>query len=199
MSTLSGAHPTLVQVALNTDGAWIRNVLLAVAGSLALWISAKVQIPFYPVPITMQTLLVLVIGMAFGWKLGGATVALYLAEGAVGLPVFAGTPEKGLGLAYMFGPTGGYLLGMLLAAIVVGWLATRGWGRNIATTFAAMFIGMAIIYAIGLMWLGSVLGWDKPILAWGLTPFLLGDLVKVGLAMIALPAVWKLVGPKSSK
>ena len=113
--TTTTTHPALVDALWTKNNTLLRNVLLAVAGSIALWISAKIQIPFYPVPVSMQTLVVLLIGMAFGWKLGGATVALYLMEGLAGLPVFAGTPEKGIGLAYMVGPTGGYLLGFLIA------------------------------------------------------------------------------------
>lgn len=174
-------------------GPWLRNGTLAVLGSLLLWASAKIQIPFYPVPMTMQTFAVLALGMAYGWRLGGATLLLYLAEGAVGLPVFAGTPEKGLGPAYMLGPTGGYLLGFLLAAAACGWLAERGWDRHVAKTAAAMLIGNAIIYVPGLLWLGGLLGWDKPILEWGLTPFLLGDVTKLALAAALLPAVWKLI------
>lgn len=193
MSAHVSAHPTLVQVLLN-DQSLVKNALLAIAGSLALWASAKIQIPFPYVPMTMQTLVVLLIGMSFGWKLGGATILLYLAEGAMGLPVFAGTPEKGLGIAYMIGSSGGYLMGFLVAAVAVGWLAAKGWGKHIWSTAAAMVIGNVIIYAFGIFWLGSVVGWDKPVLQWGLTPFLLGDLVKIIIAMIALPAVWRLVG-----
>ena len=178
---------------LERVGPWLRNLTLAVLGSLLLWASAKIQIPFYPVPMTMQTFVVLSLGMAYGWRLGGATLLLYLAEGAAGLPVFASTPEKGLGLAYMFGPTGGYLLGFLMAAAACGWLAERGWDRQVVKTAAAMLIGNAIIYLPGLLWLGGLLGWDKPILEWGLTPFLLGDLTKLALAAALLPAVWKLV------
>ena len=143
---------------------------------------------------TMQTFMVLVIGMAFGWRLGAATVLAYLVAGAAGLPVFAGTPEKGLGLVYMTGPTGGYLLGFLLAAIATGFLAERGWDRRAATTFLAMLVGNIIIYAPGLAWLGVVVGWDKPVPEWGLTPFLLGDLAKIALAMLVMPAAWKLLG-----
>ena len=149
--------------------------------------------PFYPVPQTMQTLVVLMLGMAYGWRLGAATVLLYLAEGAAGLPVFAGTPEKGIGLAYMAGPTGGYLLGFVLAAGLTGWLAERGWDRNAATTALAMLLGNLAIYAPGLFWLGSLLGWDKPILAWGLSPFVLGELAKLALASLAMPLAWRLV------
>jgi len=138
MTALVQNQPTLVETLWQGDNALARNIVLAVVGSLALWASAKIQVPFFPVPITMQTFVVLVIGMTFGWRLGGATFALYLAEGAIGLPVFAGTPEKGIGMAYMIGPTGGYLLGMLLATMCVGWLAQRGWDRRILTTAAAM-------------------------------------------------------------
>ncbi|MDA1237719.1 MAG: biotin transporter BioY, partial [Proteobacteria bacterium] len=171
-------HPTLINVLSGKENSLILNVLLAVAGSMALWVSAKIQIPFYPVPVSMQTLVVLMIGMAFGWKLGGATVALYLAEGLAGLPVFAGTPEKGIGFAYMVGPTGGYLFGFIIAATVVGWLAERGFDRNIILTAVAMLVGSTIIYIPGVLWLGSIVGWDKPVLQWGLIPFLYGDALK---------------------
>ena len=176
----------------------LRGVVLAVAGTALLTVSAKIQIPFYPVPMTLQTFVVLAIGMAYGWRLGGATLILYLAEGAAGLPVFAGTPEKGIGLAYMLGGTGGYLAGFVLAAAVCGWLAERGWDRNAARTAAAMLIGNAIIYVPGLLWLGGLYGWDKPILEWGLTPFLFGDLAKLALATAVLPLAWKWLGRPGS-
>jgi len=170
---------------------WLRYILLAFAGSMLLAISAKINIPFYPVPMTMQTFMTLCIGMAFGWRLGGATVLLYLAEGAAGLPVFAGTPEKGIGLAYMAGPTGGYLLGFFIAATVVGWLAEKGWDRNIFTTLLAMTIGTTIIFAPGVAWLGMLFGWEKPILEWGLLPFMPGAAFKIALAAAVLPLTWK--------
>ena len=171
----------------------IRAVTLAVAGSLLLTLSAKVQIPFYPVPLTMQTFVVLVLGVAYGWKLGAMTLLLYLAEGALGLPVFAGTPEKGIGIAYMTGPTGGYLLGFVVAAAACGWLGEKGWDRHPISTFAAMLIGNLIIYAFGLLWLGALLGWDKPLLQWGMVPFLFGDLLKIALAMVVLPGAWQAI------
>ena len=170
-----------------------RNVILAVTGSIALTISAKISIPFYPVPMTMQTLVVLLIGMAYGWKLGGATILLYLAEGALGLPVFSGTPEKGIGIAYMMGGTGGYLLGFVIAASVAGYLASLGWDRNPLKTILAMLTGNIVIYVMGLLWLGALFGWDKPILDWGLKPFLFGDLVKIAIAAALLPACWRWV------
>jgi biotin transport system substrate-specific component len=131
--------------------------------------------------------------MAYGWRLGAATILLYLAEGAMGLPVFAGTPEKGLGLAYMAGSTGGYLFGFILAAAASGWLAERGWDRRAIPTALAMLVGNALIYIPGLIWLGILFGWDKPILTWGLTPFLLGDVTKVALAAAVLPLTWRMI------
>jgi biotin transport system substrate-specific component len=170
---------------------WLRLGLLVLAGSILLTISAKIQVPFYPVPMTMQTFMVLALGMAYGWRLGAATVLFYLAQGAMGLPVFVGTPEKGIGLAYMAGPTGGYLLGFVMAAALAGWLAERGWDRNIVTTAIAMLLGNIVIYVPGLLWLGALFGWDKPILAWGLTPFVLGDLTKLALAAVLMPLAWR--------
>ncbi len=175
----------------------LRGVVLAVLGSLLLWASAKIHVPFYPVPMTMQTFVVLALGMAYGWRLGVATVLLYLAEGALGMPVFSGTPEKGLGLAYMAGSTGGYLFGFILAAAASGWLAERGWDRNVATTALAMLVGNVLIYIPGLIWLGILFGWDKPILTWGLTPFILGDVTKVALASAVLPLAWRIVSPRT--
>lgn len=183
--------PTLVQALWPSENAVLRNVLLAIGGSIALWISAKIQVPFYPVPMTMQTFAVLVIGMAFGWRLGAATLLLYLAEGAAGLPVFAGTPERGIGLAYMMGPTGGYLVGFLAAATIAGWLGERGWDRNVVTTLLAMALGTAVIFGFGVLWLGAVIGWDKPVLELGVTPFLLGAVFKIALAAAVLPLVWR--------
>ena len=171
MTNILSAPATLANAVWSEDktNALMRNAALAVAGSIVLWMSAKIQIPFYPVPLTMSTLAVLLIGAAYGWRLGLVTVALYLAEGAAGLPVFAGTPEKGIGLAYMLGGTGGYLVGYLPAVGAVGWLAERGFDRNFFTTAVAMLVGNVLIYAPGLLWLGILFCWDKPILEWGLT------------------------------
>lgn len=193
MSIQTIQYPTLATQLWQSHSpqhAILRTVVLAVGGSLLLTLSAKIHIPFYPVPLTMQTFVVLVIGLAYGWKLGALTILLYLAQGAVGWPVFAGTPEKGIGLAYMSGVTGGYLIGFVVAAAVCGYLAEKGWDRRLLTTFAALLLGNLVLYACGLLWLGSLLGWDKPILQWGLYPFLLGDMLKIALAMMVVPGAW---------
>lgn len=189
------ARPTLAEAAFGETFAnrMVRNVFLAVAGSILLTISAKINVPFYPVPVTMQTLAVLVIGMAFGWRLGSATVILYLAQGAMGLPVFAGTPEKGIGLAYMAGPTGGYLVGFVLAAALVGYLAERGWDRSYLMTGIAQFLGTVMLFVPGLVWLGILFGWDQPILEWGFYPFIYGAILKIALGTALMPSLWKLV------
>jgi biotin transport system substrate-specific component len=172
---------------------WLRDVIVVLLGSLLLTLSAKIAIPFYPVPQTLQTLVVLCLGFALGPRLGVLTVLVYLAQGALGLPVFARAPELGIGPAYISGPTGGYLLGFLVAAIVVGSLARHGWDRNLPTMIVGMVLGNAIIYVFGLFWLGQVIGWDKPIYELGLTPFLLGDAVKIGIAACAVPYLWRLL------
>ncbi|MFC1674005.1 biotin transporter BioY, partial [Pseudomonadota bacterium] len=157
------------------------------------------EIPFFPVPMTMQTFVVLSLGMVYGWRIAGATVLLYLAEGAAGLPVFAGTPEKGIGLAYMMGGTGGYLVGFVLGAMATGWLAEKGWDRTMLGTALAMVIGNIIIYVPGLLWLGTLYGWDKPIFEWGFTPFILSDAVKLGMAAVIMPLAWRAVGKHSHR
>lgn len=168
-----------------------RPAALAVAGTLALAISAKVQVPFYPVPLTLQTLTVLVLGAAFGTRLAAATVALYLLEGLLGLPVFAGAVA---GPAYLAGPTGGFLAGFLLAAAFVGWCAERGYDRSPWTLLAVMAAGHALIFACGFGWLATLIGPER---AWmgGVAPFALATLVKTMLAAALMPALWKLVGP----
>ncbi|MGF1474254.1 MAG: biotin transporter BioY [Geminicoccaceae bacterium] len=159
---------------------WLRHALLAGLGSLLLTLSAKTQIPFYPVPMTLQTCVVMLIGFAFGWRLGAATVLLYLAQGAAGLPVFAGTPEKGLGLAYMAGPTGGYLFGFVLAALITGKTIhlTRHWlGLALGTGLATL-----AIFVPGYLWLATLIG-IEPAWVHGVAPFMLGALVKGALAV----------------
>lgn len=192
MATRISSRTSLIDACWPADGlrgvpALARYVVLAVVGSLLLAASAKVQVPMWPVPMTMQTFAALVIGMSFGMRLGAATVALYLVEGAVGLPVFA----SGMGLAYLAGPTGGYLLGFLVAAGLVGWLAQRGWDRSPVRTFAANLLGTAVIFGLGVSWLSIFLGDAQAAVANGVVPFLLGALVKCLLATALLPAAWK--------
>jgi biotin transport system substrate-specific component len=187
----TAARPTLIEALLPAARvpAWARNALLAVGGSLLLTLSAKINVPFYPVPLSMQTFAVLAIGAAFGWRLGTATVLLYLAEGAAGLPVFAGTPEKGIGLAYMMGPTGGYLVGFVAGAAIVGWLAERGWDRSILLLTGAMFIGHVAIFVLGAAWLSTIVGIEKA-LALGVAPFYLATVFKTLLAAACIKAGW---------
>lgn len=164
-----------------------RFAALAIGGALALAVSAKTQVPFYPVPMTLQTLVVLAIGAAFGARLAAATVALYLAEGLLGLQVFAGASA---GPAYMAGPTGGYLLGFLVAAALVGWLAERGWDRSLGWLLAAVALGDLVILVCGFAWLAAMIGPEK---AWlgGVVPFLPGDVVKTLLASALVAAAWR--------
>ena len=154
----------------------LRYVFLALIGSIILAVSSKIKIPFYPVPMTMQTLVVLMIGIVFGWKLGLATVSLYLFEGIIGLPVFSGTPEKGLGLVYFTGPTMGYLLGFLVAVYISG---KFDYDNNIIKNFLKLLMATSFIYILGMTWLGNVIGWDKPIFELGAKPFLLAEVFKI--------------------
>ncbi len=180
-------------LAATPSGGLLTRILIVVAGSVLLTVSAKIQVPFWPVPMTMQPYVVLVLGMALGPRLGPAAVALYLAQGALGLPVFAGTPEKGIGLAYMAGPTGGYLAGFLLAAMLTGRLSTLGVDRRPLGALLAATAGMAVIYACGLAWLSALIGPEQAV-RFGALPFLLGDGLKILLVMATLPLAWKLVG-----
>jgi len=190
---LNASHPVLMDALWAKDAKRLRPIALVFAGSLLLTLSAKFQVPFYPVPMTLQPLVVLLLGVALGSRLGLATVLFYLAQGVAGLPVFAGTPEKGIGLAYMVGPTGGYLLGFAAAAFVTGWLAERGFDRSRFGALLAMSLGMAVIYAFGLLWLGVFVGYNGTLFTLGLTPFILGDALKIALATLSLPMLWSLL------
>ena len=159
----------------------LKYFLIVIFGSILLTISAKIKIPFYPVPMTMQTFVVLLMGLSFGWKIGVATISLYLFEGVIGLPVFAGTPEKGLGLIYFTGPTMGYLIGFLFATFIAGYLNFK---TNIFLIFTKLILSVSIIYILGVIWLGNLIGWDKPLLQLGVTPFLLAELFKISLLTI---------------
>lgn len=171
-----------------------KQVALVLVGVLVLAVAAKIKVPMWPVPITMGTFAVLTIGAAYGARLGLVTILAYMLVGAIGFDVFAGSSAEAAGLTYMMGGTGGYLVGYVLATLALGALAQRGWDRSVVWMALAMLIGTVLIYVPGLAWLGQLYGWDKPILAWGLTPFLIGDVLKLALAALVLPAVWKLVG-----
>jgi biotin transport system substrate-specific component len=175
-----------------SGSAILRAAILALVGSLLLTVSAKVQVPFWPVPMTMQTYVVLVLGMAFGVRLGVATIGLYLLEGALGLAVFAGTPERGVGIPYMLGPTGGYLLGFLLAGAMVGWLAERGWDRNLVKSAIAMTAGHILIFIPGIFWLAAHVGLGKAF-ALGFVPFIWATILKTALGVATMPVAWRLL------
>lgn len=189
---------TLSQVlwpAKDTDAArWMRAAILVSLGVVAMAIAAKVRIPMWPVPITMQTLVVLTVGAAYGAGLGMVTMLAYLAVGALGFDIFTSSSAENNGLAYMKGGSGGYLVGFVLAAGVLGWLARKGWDRSIPMMALAMLIGSALIYIPGLVWLNMqpyAQGWSWTI-ANGLTPFLIGDALKLALAALVMPALWTL-------
>ena len=167
----------------------IKYALITLIGSIALAISSKIKIPFYPVPMTMQTLVIIMIGLAFGWKLGLATVSLYLFEGMIGLPVFAGSPEKGVGLAYFSGPTMGYLVGFLVTVFFVGKFS---YNDNLIINFLKLSFATSFIYLLGMAWLGSLIGWDKPIFKLGAQPFLLAELFKILIATFAINQIIKI-------
>ena len=172
----------------------LKQAELVILGIAVLAIAAKIKVPMWPVPITMGTFAVLTIGAAYGARLGLATILGYMIIGALGFDIFAGSSAEKFGLTYMMGGTGGYLVGYVLATLALGALAQRGWDRSFKWMALAMLIGNVLIYVPGLVWLGQLYGWDKPILAWGLTPFLIGDVLKLALAALLLPAIWKLVG-----
>jgi biotin transport system substrate-specific component len=170
-----------------------RNIVLAVAGSVVVAIAAHISVPTLPVPMTLQTMAVLAIGAAFGARLGAAALALYALEGAVGLPVFSPTPD---GYPGIMGPTGGYILGFILAAGLVGWLVERGWDRSFPKLLAAMLAGAAILYVPGIAWLSSFIGLEKA-MTYGFLPFYVGDIVKACVAALGFPAIWSLLGRKA--
>ena len=175
-------------IGANDKNRLLTHLFLTLLGSILLTISAKLQIPFYPVPMTMQTLVVLMIGMSYGAPLAALTIFLYLFQGAVGIPVFA----TGGGLAYMMGPTGGYLVGFFLSATLLGILASNGWGKTWQTTAVAMILGVGVIFAMGISWLTMFIGF-KGALINGFFPFIYADFLKIIIASFAMPAAWSVV------
>ena len=166
----------------------IGKIMFLVLGVTILSLSAHFKVPFYPVPMTLQTLVVLLIGMSYGLHLGGATILSYLLLGAFGAPVFSG----GVGFVYLVGPTGGYLVGFFVAAAVLGFLTERGMGQNWVTSAALAVIGTVIIYALGLSWLTSIIGFEKAV-QFGLMPFVFGDCLKMVIVTLSIPLAWKLL------
>ena len=167
----------------------IKNVFIALIGTIFLAISSKIKIPFYPVPMTMQTLVVLFLGITLGWKLGVATVSLYLFEGIIGLPVFSGSPEKGVGIVYFSGPTMGYLIGLLFTVFFAGIIR---FDKNLFIKFLQLIFSVSFIYIFGVFWLGIIIGWEKPLFQLGVQPFLLAEIFKILIILISLSKLKKL-------
>jgi biotin transport system substrate-specific component len=167
----------------------VKYFMIIILGSIALTISAKLKIPFYPVPMTMQTFVVLLLGLSFGYKIGLATVGLYLLEGIAGLPVFSNSPEKGVGLIYFTGPTMGYLVGFLVASFLSAYINKKD---NFLIIFLKLLLSVSTIYILGILWLGTLIGWDKPIIQLGVTPFLLAEFFKITLLTILAKKIIKL-------
>lgn len=188
----------LVETFGATEGTALRlkQAALVAVGILALAVAAKIKapVPGTPVMISMGTFAVLTIGAAYGPKLGLTTIIAYMLIGMLGFDIFQSSTADLNGISYMMGSTGGYLVGYVLAVLALGVLARAGWDRSAPKMAGAMLVGNVLIYVPGLIWLGMLYGWDKPILEWGLTPFLLGDGIKLALAAVILPLAWKLVG-----
>ena len=160
----------------NSQSRIFKSLIAIFLGSVILAISAKIKIPFYPVPMTMQTFVVLFLGLSFGYKIGLGAVSLYLIEGIIGLPVFSNSPEKGVGLVYFTGPTMGYLIGFLIASFLASKINNED---NIILILTKLLIATSTIYILGLLWLGTLIGWDKPIFELGAKPFLLAEAFKI--------------------
>tara|TARA_B100000965_G_scaffold345722_1_gene316687 strand:+ start:5422 stop:5973 length:552 start_codon:yes stop_codon:yes gene_type:complete len=167
----------------------LKTFIIIFLGTILLTISAKMKIPFYPVPMTMQTFVVLFFGLAFGYKIGLTIISIYLLEGIIGIPVFSNSPEKGVGLVYFTGPTMGYLIGFLFAVFFAGYLDFK---NNILMIFIKLIFSVSVIYLFGVLWLGTLIGWDKPILELGVTPFLLAELFKICLLTLLANKIIKL-------
>ena len=173
----------------NSQTKIIKSLLVIFLGSVLLAISAKIKIPFYPVPMTMQTFVVLFLGLSFGYKIGLATVGLYLIEGIIGLPVFSNSPEKGIGLVYFTGPTMGYLIGFISACFLASFIKLND---NYFVIFAKLILSVSTIYILGILWLGTLIGWDKPIIELGVMPFLLAEIFKITLLTILAKKIYNL-------
>ena len=173
----------------NSQTKIIKSLLIIFVGSIVLAISAKIKIPFYPVPMTMQTFVVLFLGMSFGYKIALATISLYLIEGILGLPVFSNSPERGVGLTYFMGPTMGYLIGFLTACFLSSFIKISD---NHLIIFTKLILSVSSIYILGVLWLGSIIGWDKPVFELGVIPFLLAEFFKLVLLTMLSKKILKL-------
>ena len=165
----------------NSHSKIIKSLIVIFLGSIILAISAKIKIPFYPVPMTMQTFIVLFLGISLGYKVALATVGLYLLEGILGLPVFSNSPERGIGLAYFTGPTMGYLIGFLFACFFASFIKKND---NYLIIFLKLILSVSAIYILGILWLGALIGWDKPIFELGVMPFLIAEIFKITLLTV---------------
>jgi len=200
VSTHSALAPTLLPFAGNRT---VQEVVLVLAGTALIAIAAKIEIPFYPVPMTLQTLAIMLIAASYGFRLGTLTVIAYLGEGLLGLPVFAGTPPAVAGPLYFLGPTGGYLAGFVVLAMIVGYSADRGWDRSVVRLYGAILAGQVVLFVLGFAWLAffaqlssgaTGLGIEKAF-AGGVTPFIWAGLLKGALAAFLVPAAWSLIKP----
>lgn len=197
--TLTAAGNALIdrRFASSTAARTAWYALLVLLGVAAIAIAAKIKVPLWPnpTPVTLQTLAIFSISAAYGGRLAIATLVSYLAAGALGAPVFTGTPEQGIGIAYMAGPTGGYLAGFLVMAAITGWAADRGWHTNPFKIGGAMLVGETVMLVMGALWMGYLFGAEK-IIAWGIGPFIVTDLIKIAIAAAIIPAIWGLFGQK---
>ncbi len=173
----------------NTQSKLIKSILIIFIGSLILTVSAKIKIPFYPVPMTMQTFVVLFLGIGFGYKIALGSVGLYLLEGILGFPVFSNSPERGVGLTYFTGPTMGYLIGFLSATFLASFIKSND---NLYIIFVKLVISVSTIYVFGILWLGNLIGWDKPIIQLGVAPFLIAEIFKISLLTFLTKNIFKL-------
>ena len=173
----------------NTQSNIIKSILIIFIGSIVLTISSKIKIPFYPVPMTMQTFVVIFLGISFGYKVGLTTIGLYLLEGIVGLPVFSNSPERGVGIVYFTGPTMGYLIGFFSACYIASFIKSSD---SYFQIFYKLILSVSTIYILGVLWLGYLIGWDKPIMELGVTPFLLAEFFKITLLLILSKKMLKL-------
>ena len=173
----------------NTQSNIVKSILIIFIGSIVLTISSKIKIPFYPVPMTMQTFVVIFLGISFGYKVGLATIGLYLLEGIAGLPVFSNSPERGVGIVYFTGPTMGYLIGFFSACLIASFINSSD---SYFQIFYKLILSVSTIYILGVVWLGYLIGWDKQIMKLGVTPFLLAEFFKITLLLILSKKMLKL-------